>query len=240
MDVAPSSVLTDTPNLFTDHEPADEGDDWVVVKKQRIIFLVPPPSPSVLPRSIPENSHQIDILKKRRRRRSSGKKHKTPTEEVLKDDTQMEHEVHNSTVVQLKDKPEVHESHQIPVANVLPAPTGAMENSNVHHKSRKLRLRSACRSTIGAANVVNIRVRASNFEKKIRRLGGLRKWLVSQGLTRFSTVFDREKFSLYQLVTLTMSKLKDVGVDAVGPRRKLIHAIDSLCQPYFIKPLQVR
>ncbi|KAH7651899.1 Sterile alpha motif domain-containing protein [Dioscorea alata] len=215
MDVAPSSVLTDTPNLLTDHEPADEGDDWVVVKKQRIIFLVPPPSPSVLPRSIPENS-QVDPPKKRRRRRSSGKKHKTPTEEALKDDTQMEHEVHNSTVVQLIDQPEVHESHQ------------------------KSRLRSACRSTIGAANVVNIRVRASNFEKKIRRLGGLRKWLVSQGLTRFSTVFDKEKFSLYQLVTLTMSKLKEIGVDAVGPRRKLIHAIDSLCQPYFIKSLQVR
>ncbi|KAJ0985955.1 hypothetical protein J5N97_004311 [Dioscorea zingiberensis] len=235
MDATPSIVLTDTTNLVTELETIDEEDDWVVVKKQRIIFLVPPSSPA-LPQSVPENSKHIDLPKRRRRRRSD-RENKTPAKEAFENDTQMEHELQESATVQVNNRIEVCESHQVLVADVLPAPSCSAGNNKVHHKTRKLRPRGIQRSTMGASNVVNIRLRASNFEKKIQRFGGLRKWLVSQRLTRFSTVFDREKFSLYQLVSLTMSKLKDVGVDAVGPRRKLIHAIDRLCQPYYIKPL---
>eukprot|EP00262_Sarcandra_glabra_P009930 TRINITY_DN24764_c0_g1_i1.p1 TRINITY_DN24764_c0_g1~~TRINITY_DN24764_c0_g1_i1.p1 ORF type:complete len:329 (-),score=49.50 TRINITY_DN24764_c0_g1_i1:308-1294(-) len=88
---------------------------------------------------------------------------------------------------------------------------------------------------LDAGGLLNQRMRASNLERKLEKAGGLRRWLELQGLEQFIWMFQRENIDKYQLLDLTMGKLKDMGAVAVGPRRKLIHAIDRLCQPYYFK-----
>lgn len=90
---------------------------------------------------------------------------------------------------------------------------------------------SASCLNIGA--VQNQRICALNIEKKLKRAGGLSMWLISQGLGQFIQMFQREKIGKLQLLNLTMGNLKDMGANAVGPRRKLMHAIDCLCQPCY-------
>ena len=56
--------------------------------------------------------------------------------------------------------------------------------------------------------------------------------------TRSGTVcriFQREKVEEFQLLQLTMGTLKEMGVHAIGPRRRMIHAIDQLSQHYYFK-----
>ncbi|XP_042509715.1 uncharacterized protein LOC122085388 [Macadamia integrifolia] len=94
---------------------------------------------------------------------------------------------------------------------------------------------NACHDVVGCllrGSLQNRSMRALNLERKLERAGGLSRWLVSQGLGQFVQIFQRKKINKFQLVNLTMSKLKDMGADAVGPRRKLIHALDCLCRPY--------
>ncbi|KAK9122989.1 hypothetical protein Sjap_012591 [Stephania japonica] len=79
------------------------------------------------------------------------------------------------------------------------------------------------------------KLRASNLERKLNNAGGLSRWLVSLGLEQFVQIFRRNNMNKFQLLSLTMSKLKDMGADAVGPRRKLIHAIECHSQPYYFK-----
>ncbi|XP_076953181.1 uncharacterized protein LOC143627185 [Bidens hawaiensis] len=71
----------------------------------------------------------------------------------------------------------------------------------------------------------NPKMRALNLERKLQSAGGLNKWLVAIGLGQFVKLFRCKRVGKTQLVNLTMKKLKDMGADAVGPRRKLIHAI---------------
>ncbi|PKU70718.1 hypothetical protein MA16_Dca026830 [Dendrobium catenatum] len=85
----------------------------------------------------------------------------------------------------------------------------------------------------GAVKVVDRKIRAMNLESKLRSLGGMRKWLSLLGLDRFAQVLEMKNVSQHQLVNLSTSKLKGMGMNAVGPRRKLIHAIDLLSQPYY-------
>ncbi|GLJ53249.1 hypothetical protein SUGI_1134860 [Cryptomeria japonica] len=70
------------------------------------------------------------------------------------------------------------------------------------------------------------------LRKNLAKAGGLRRWLVSKGLAQFVDIFQREKVDEFRLLQLTMATLKEMGAHAVGPRRKLIHAIDCLSQPY--------
>ncbi|KAJ4969838.1 hypothetical protein NE237_002937 [Protea cynaroides] len=94
---------------------------------------------------------------------------------------------------------------------------------------------NVCHNSVGClvrGSLQHRRMRALNLERKLQRAGGLSKWLVSQGLGQFVQIFQRKNVNKFQLVNLTMNKLKDMGADAVGPRRKLIHALDCLCQPY--------
>ena len=71
-------------------------------------------------------------------------------------------------------------------------------------------------------------LRARTVERKVRRAGGVVRWLESLGLGRFSGLFGK-----LHVAGLTMKKLEEMGAArAVGPRRKLIHAIDCLCHPH--------
>ncbi|TYH89235.1 hypothetical protein ES332_D01G244500v1 [Gossypium tomentosum] len=83
--------------------------------------------------------------------------------------------------------------------------------------------------------LLNRRLRVSNLERKLQQAGGLTRWLKSLGLDQFVRIFQAKSINKFQLVNLNMQKLKDMGADAVGPRRKLIHAIDCVCQPLCFK-----
>lgn len=230
-----SSVLSKvSPDPMVECELAEE-DDWVVVKKQKITILVPPPSPSHPRSTIPEKTEPRLV------RRSSGtwkkRQHGLPKDK---------HKELSATPVTVNDSQadEIGNSSRVqePICNPVTCPkkfeqpflTGVNDNRkgiSVHRKSVSV----PRHLPVGAFNVVNRRVRALNLERRLKELGGLRRWLVSKGLDRFIKVFEREKVQKYQLVNLTMSMLKEMGTDAVGPRRKLIHAIDCLCQPYYLK-----
>lgn len=80
--------------------------------------------------------------------------------------------------------------------------------------------------------LLNHKLRASNLEINLKRAGGLSRWLASLGVDQFVTIFQRKSVNKFQLVNLTMKKLKDMGANSVGPRRKLVHAIDCVCRSY--------
>ena len=74
-------------------------------------------------------------------------------------------------------------------------------------------------------------MRASNLDRKLQRDGGLSHWLGSLGIDQLVKIFQGRSVNQFQLVNLTMKELKDMDADAVGLGRKLMQAIDCLCQP---------
>ncbi|PKA61228.1 hypothetical protein AXF42_Ash006125 [Apostasia shenzhenica] len=175
----------------------DENEDWVLVKKQKIIILIPPPSP----RSQETQTYRRSKQAKQQRAGESSISKKIKENRLSK--------IRNNKSSLVPD----HSNHVIEMSMLCKS------QFNVQN--------------IGVVNVVNRRIKAKNLERKLQSLGGLRKWLASLGLEWFAVVLEMKNLNQYQLVNLTMSKLKDMGIKAVGPRRKLIHAIDILCRPYY-------
>ncbi|KAH9543328.1 hypothetical protein CY35_13G059100 [Sphagnum magellanicum] len=70
--------------------------------------------------------------------------------------------------------------------------------------------------------------RVAVVEAKLEEVGGLTDWLVQHGLGVFVGLFEERNIDEEALVQLTMEALKEMGVYAVGPRRKLIWAIQNL------------
>ncbi|XP_038694081.1 uncharacterized protein LOC119991722 isoform X2 [Tripterygium wilfordii] len=103
-------------------------------------------------------------------------------------------------------------------------------NSSKSFKRPRM-LRSPC-NLIDGGMLLNQGLRALNLERKLKNSGGLNKWLASLGLGQFVRIFHGKNVNKFQLANLTMKKLKDMGANAVGPRRKLMHAIDCISQPY--------
>lgn len=58
--------------------------------------------------------------------------------------------------------------------------------------------------------------------------GIIKKWLVELGLGRYSPVFEIHEVDEEVLPYLTLEDLKDMGINAVGSRRKLFSAIQKL------------
>ena len=56
-------------------------------------------------------------------------------------------------------------------------------------------------------------------------------WLRGLGLGQYETNFRDNKIDADVLPRLTADDLKDIGVDAVGHRRKLLNAIAALSEP---------
>ncbi|KAL1204717.1 hypothetical protein V5N11_017333 [Cardamine amara subsp. amara] len=82
----------------------------------------------------------------------------------------------------------------------------------------------------------NEKLRMLNLERKVERAGGLNKWVGSIGLGReFERMLKGQRMSKFQVANLTMEKLKQMGALAVGPRRKLIHAIGCVYHPHCLR-----
>ncbi|GMH23026.1 hypothetical protein Nepgr_024869 [Nepenthes gracilis] len=210
-------------------------DGWVLVKKQRVLILIPPlpgtklstvdnPQPGQLPEGTPR--------------------------EVVNGTS--EPPTRNPSEVQpiVKNGKPMSAGKDVPVAMENPTKP-EMGKSNAHkiihqNKSGASITRKPCIDhriwrTVEPSKLYPHRVdqmlRASNLRCKLARAGGLNQWLKSLGLEQFIRVFQRRKLSNFQLVNLSMKKLKDMGAHAVGPRRKLMHAIDCLGQPYCFEVL---
>lgn len=69
---------------------------------------------------------------------------------------------------------------------------------------------------------------AAMVRSKLDEVGGLTEWLIGGGLGVFVDLFQEQKIEEGDLPRLTMSSLKEIGVQAVGPRRKLIWMIEHL------------
>ncbi len=70
--------------------------------------------------------------------------------------------------------------------------------------------------------------RVAVVKAKLEEGGGLTDWLVEHGLGVFVGLFEERHVDEGALLQLTMEDLKEMGVHAVGPRRKLIWAIENL------------
>lgn len=68
----------------------------------------------------------------------------------------------------------------------------------------------------------------AKIKEKLEEAGGLTDWLVESGLGVFVGLFEERKIDEAALLQLTMDSLKEMGVQAVGPRRKLMWVIQHL------------
>lgn len=57
---------------------------------------------------------------------------------------------------------------------------------------------------------------------------GVRAWLIELGLSRYAPVFEIHEVDDNVLPMLTLEDLKDMGINAVGSRRKMYNAIQKL------------
>ena len=247
-----SSGLIGSVNSKTDVDLLGE-DSWVIVKKQRVTILVPPlpvakqsqmPNPGLSqPQAIPqetitnrwqvssETNPLMDPVLERERSTSLG--HKM--------DTQVTRKLPSAQPVSTSVKP--------PRLYIRKGSSDKREGVGTFKPQRMLGPNSAAKAIeqpmhlhepiklpIGSV-VVNQQMRALNLERKLQRAGGLSRWLALLGLGQFVKIFKGNRVDKFQLINMTMKKLKDMGADAVGPRRKLIHALDCLCQPYCFEAL---
>ncbi|XP_004492030.1 uncharacterized protein [Cicer arietinum] len=78
------------------------------------------------------------------------------------------------------------------------------------------------------------RVRVSENEgvesesRERRKNEGVRSWLFDLGLSRYSPMFEIHEVDDELLPMLTLEDLKDMGINAVGSRRKMYNAIQKL------------
>lgn len=232
-----------TPSHRTNSKEGDQqhdDDDWVIVKKQRVTILIP--AAPLSKRSITANHGPSHMPLVPPNVESNHSQLKMVTSSVLPSANEQEKTV--SLAVQTQKE------IQIPRRAPPSLPNSIVANPIRHRsilKSHKLlgvsktsnsnamkqpRMLLASRQYPTLRTTLTVGLRASNLERKLVRAGGLSRWLTSLGLGQFVTIFQGKSLSKYQLVNLTMKKLKDMGANAVGPRRKLIHAIDCVCQPY--------
>ncbi|KAI3989923.1 hypothetical protein MKX01_040893 [Papaver californicum] len=112
---------------------------------------------------------------------------------------------------------------RLPTNKIFPPPAVYQGSSRTHVRS------ISCLNMGMGVLQQNQKMRAANLERKLEKAGGLSKWLISLGLGQFEQMFRmRNVDDKFQLLNLNMGKLKEMGAIAVGPRRKLMHAIDCL------------
>lgn len=215
-----------------------EDDSWVIVKKQIVRILIPPLTTNKrLKISNSEPSQSQAVLTEPE---PSG--FHLPNQEIQK-----HIELKLSSLTDHTEKPLLLPPKlDIPTARRSPRPVTTIQklpkkakhiqiNTLRHHYMPTLHSRSKLKkpafSFLGSGLFLSQRMRASILEKKLQKAGGISRWLASMGLARFVTIFQRKKVGKFQLANISMKKLKDMGVDAVGPRRKLMHAIDCICEP---------
>ncbi|KAF5177461.1 Sterile alpha motif (SAM) domain-containing protein [Thalictrum thalictroides] len=224
-----------------------DEDDWVFVKKQKITILIPPSA--LRKHSVPQvfGTDQVSTKSRRTRKQQSqtlneihprtGSGGERPlaaafnlTKRRSKSNVKTAPEGPNHLVGESR-LPSLHVIHKPLIVSGCPkASRRPIVTQSTCHKGPMLLIRPiAC---LNVSIMQNRMMRASNLERKLEMVGGLRNWLMSLGLGQFVKMFHSKNVDKFQLLSLTMEKLKDMGAIAVGPRRKLMHAINCLSQPH--------
>uniref|UniRef100_A0A0E0LUG0 SAM domain-containing protein n=1 Tax=Oryza punctata TaxID=4537 RepID=A0A0E0LUG0_ORYPU len=213
----------------------DENDDWVIVKKQRITILIPPSSPAAT--SLQDDMRKIsseqtcsakksmencDAARKKHPKQMTTNKAQEPLLEGMKVSANIKKAQENAT-----------SSHR-PVSPVVKANHASIQgqfHENIEKAGNSFGNIYKEELPVISSQVTHRIMRARLLERRVAGFGGLKNWLFTCGFGWFVDILDSEKLGMYQIVSLTMNQLKDMGLDAVGPRRKLIHAIESVSQP---------
>lgn len=221
-----------------------EDTSWVIVKKQRITILVPPlPVAEKSAVSKPSSSQVQDIP-----REHVPEKSPLPAEGSPVMLSVSEYEQATSLPLENDIFREVSSPHPSDLPRILgmdsrtrsknPAKVSGQKLHEVVKTSntsksinRERMLNGPCYFSSGVT-ILHQQLKARNLEKKLQKAGGLSSWLMSLGLGQFVRIFRCRRVNEFQLANMTMKKLKDMGAAAVGPRRKLMHAIDCVCDPY--------
>lgn len=214
-------------------------DSWVMIKKQKVTILIPP-LPVIEQRAIhnPEENQPLP---------SSQKAIDSQSQPITIDPQEHSDSEMEKSMLSVSEKA-IPSAPKLPLSQPITTPPnlqrldhrtmlGRRRVDNI--TSRKIlgvcktsKVSKRYRSFLNGDASLNQGMRALNLERKLQRAGGLSSWLLSLGLDQFVKIFQGKSVGKFQLANLTMKKLKDMGADAVGPRRKLMHAIDCLCQPY--------
>lgn len=191
---------------------------WVVVKKQRVTILLPPlpvveEAVALKPHPKPVNGSLRTTL---------GEKCHQSEELVPQGGTSSGGFVASPLNLTAPQQPESQPPHQLGTVEF-----GKLQKTSNSLKRIEQKRRFSCPCGYpNGCSLIKRRLRAQNLERKLKSAGGLSRWLVSLGLGQFVQIFEHRSVSKFQLAGLTMNKLKDMGAIAVGPRRKLMHAID--------------
>ncbi|KAL6507814.1 hypothetical protein OROGR_024009 [Orobanche gracilis] len=182
--------------------PSDDG-DWIVVKNQKIMILIPPLPNKAIPTTpiVGEGQSQENPRDTDSRSPKSVQETQRPRPLSPKQDARP------------------------------PLKADPSEPNSTFQKPSGLSRKGIIIFTDSSA-FLDRRMRSSYLERKLKASGGMENWLLSLGLGHFVKFFRTRSVNKFQLANITMKKLKDMGIVAVGPRRKLMHAIDCLCEPH--------
>ncbi|XP_021282520.1 uncharacterized protein LOC110415253 [Herrania umbratica] len=220
-------------------------DGWVIVKKQRVTILIPPLPVATKSKITNQGPGQLEAMPGKevedQPRLSVQTCPKLPSGNGQEKSTSSAHrkgiEITRSPpqhILTLARSP----AQGVRAEPEIPSQVVTLKSHNIHRvpeASKTIRRPRSMHSPsvpIIGSMLLNRRLRVSNLERKLQQAGGLSRWLTSLGLGQFVRIFQAKSVNKFQLVNLNMQKLKDMGADAVGPRRKLIHAIDCVCQPF--------
>lgn len=216
-----------------------EKDGWTVVKKQKVTILIPPLAVTEQSSFKYVGESQLPL----KLRKTVDNHSEYPAKTCSLECSVFEIEKSTSPAPEISvPTTKIVDPHPSPVSPKPSNPSYFMESEYTNANSpralkssdvyRPFRVRKHTLIFADGRPLLNQRMRIVNIEKKLKRAGGLSNWLVSLGLERFIKIFQQKNVNKFHLANLTMKKLKDMGAVAVGPRRKLMHAIDCICQPY--------
>ncbi|KAI9152889.1 hypothetical protein LWI28_002538 [Acer negundo] len=230
-----------------DNSNSNGDDDWVIVKKQKVTILVPPLPVANKSTTLNPGPDQMQEIPRKTVNNQSQYSTEPHLKKPLVDDQEKLTSLAPKRCIQITRKT----PHQcIPTSgkpvmldyrtSENPDQVGTSKLHNILGVPNIMKTVKPPRLLHGIginalpdrSTLLHQRLRAINLERKLQKAGGLSQWLASLGLGQFVKLFQGKNVNKFQLVNLTMKKLKDMGADAVGPRRKLMHAIECVCQPY--------
>ncbi|KAG6538393.1 hypothetical protein ZIOFF_003511 [Zingiber officinale] len=87
-----------------------------------------------------------------------------------------------------------------------------------------------CLDKVGTTEVASHTDEAKSSSPDVVDTGPVIQWLQSLGLSKYKDVIVKEEIDWETLQSLTEEDLLNIGIDALGPRKKIIHALNELRQ----------
>lgn len=116
------------------------------------------------------------------------------------------------------------EGSESPLLKEQQSPINSEENMGLQFWDQQ---RRGSRTRVSGSNGIHVN-EANSPEKHNEGSLGVREWLLGLGLGRYAPVFEIHEVDDEVLPMLTLEDLKDMGISAVGSRRKMYSAILKL------------